>query len=519
MSLGLILYIDDSESQRKALKMVLENRGFSVEVAGDVATARSLFEKRRGQIDVAALDMRLEDPQWPQMTGADVAIEYYSPQTPDPPEFLIHSAYSEVDYYKLALRLQATTYLDKSEYSQDDLIRHVRALVIRRAFNVRIQEIVDRIQDIVETSPNRSEAIARLCHEVAPIFSGRVGTPFVFLVTESDYTYCYTSEPGFPKCLDMMPDISGPEEKKALERLDAAAFIPLIIDEDLRLSIGLLNSDLGVFPLAEPPAKMASVLARHLTPNVIKPFLVALKDWNRRHIESIRITGDVCLSVLQQLGKSFPEIAKNNCFRRLQNLIEDLQSSGSIMGSIVKADAHAGSGLLSGVKVKQIIEGEWADIDHGASADLLRIYGNCDVTVTPGDLSFMVSSVLQWFAQRLIHTPSEIEPHVTVDCRRCKNGAELIFEDRSARLDKKLREYLFTPFAEPILATIDADDLKSSERPYSSLFLTKVLLEVRYNGLLEDISDENDGSDGNLEERHGHRFRMYFPDLHSGAYN
>jgi hypothetical protein len=78
---------------------------------------------------------------------------------------------------------------------------------------------------------------------------------------------------------------------------------------------------------------------------------------------------------------------------------------------------------------------------------------------------------------------------------------------------------LFTPFAEPILATIDADDLKSSERPYSSLFLTKVLLEVRYNGLLEDISDENDGSDGNLEERHGHRFRMYFPDLHSGAYN
>src|SRR5262249_12138830 len=146
MSLGLILYIEDSEAQRKSLKMALEHRGFRVEVAGDVATARVLFDKLRGQIDVVALDMRLEDPQCPQMTGADIAIEYYNPQTPYPPEFLIHSAYSEVDYYKLALKLGATTYLEKSEYSQDDLIRHIRALAIRRSLDIKRQKITDWIQ-------------------------------------------------------------------------------------------------------------------------------------------------------------------------------------------------------------------------------------------------------------------------------------------------------------------------------------------------------------------------------------
>jgi CheY-like chemotaxis protein len=175
MSLGLVLYIEDSESQRKSLKMALEHRGFRVGVAGDVAAARSLFEKLRGQIDVVALDMRLEDPKWPQMTGADVAMEYFSPQTPYLPEFLIHSAYSEVDYYKLALKLGVATYLEKSEHKQADFIRHIRALMIRRFLSIKHPEASDWIQRIVEASRNRSEAIVKFCQDqLEPIFSGRL---------------------------------------------------------------------------------------------------------------------------------------------------------------------------------------------------------------------------------------------------------------------------------------------------------------------------------------------------------
>src|SRR5262245_61770208 len=118
MSLGLVLYIEDSEAQREPLRMALENRGFKVEVAADVEAARKQIERLREQIDVIVLDMRLEDPKWPQLTGADVAIEYFNPRTPNPPEFLINSAFSEVDYYKLALKLGVATYLQKTENKQ-----------------------------------------------------------------------------------------------------------------------------------------------------------------------------------------------------------------------------------------------------------------------------------------------------------------------------------------------------------------------------------------------------------------
>jgi CheY-like chemotaxis protein len=548
MSLGSILYIEDSESQRKSLKKALEYRGFSVEVAGDVETARSLFEQLRGQIDVIALDMRLEDHKWPQMTGADVAIEYYNPHTPDPPEFLIHSAYSEADYYKLALQLRATTYLDKSEYSQDDLIRHVRGLVIRRAIDVRFHEVTGRIQRIVEASPTRAEVIIKLCRdELEPVFSGRMGTPFVFLITEDDNTYCYASEPGFPKRLDLYKTIqemirpgnpfivdadrisepSGYEEKKALERFNAAAFIPLTIADDLRLSIGLLTSDPNISPLAEHPAKMASVLARQLTPNVIKLFLIALKKWTERITErnvSMQKTGEVCLSVgrdlrsiLPQLTRSFPQVAEHKSFQRLQCIAEELQYTGSIIDWLVEAGLRAESGLLPVAKVNQIIKSEWVDLDNRNSPDMLTIHGGCEIDVAPGDLSFMVSSVLEWFAQRLKHTPSGIEPDVAVRCRRDEKGAELIFEDRSARLGRMLREHLFTPFTESAPTTVGHDALKESARHYSSLFLAKFLMEARYNGVLENISDLNDRPDDNHGTLHGNIFRMYFPDLQSGG--
>jgi DNA-binding response OmpR family regulator len=204
MNPGFIIYIEDSESQRKALKMALKLLGFKVEVAGNVTDARRLFEKHQKQVDVVVLDMRLEDPEWPQMTGADIAMEYFDTQTPYAPEFLIHSAYSEVDYYKLAWKLGVATYLEKSEYRQDDIIRHIRALAIKRALSVKNPETSDRIQRIVETSRDQSEAIEKFCrHELEPELAGRLGTSFIFLLSEGHRTSCYTSEASFPGSLDL----------------------------------------------------------------------------------------------------------------------------------------------------------------------------------------------------------------------------------------------------------------------------------------------------------------------------
>jgi CheY-like chemotaxis protein len=552
MSLGLILYIEDSESQRKSLKMALEHRGFKVEVAGDVEAARRLFEKLRGQIDVVVLDMRLEDPKCPQMTGADVAIEYYNPQTLYPPEFLIHSAYSEVDYYKLALQLGVATYLEKSEYKQVDLIRHIRALAIRRFLSIKRPEATDRIQRIVETSRNRSEAIAKFCrNELKPQFSGRLGTPFVLLLTEAGRTYCYTGEAGLPEHLDLyktiqamvfseirpanpfivdadkMPKPLGPEDEEVLKRLNGAAFIPLTIDGNIRLSVGLLAADPGVFPLPEPPAEMASVLARHLESAVIETFLTVLTKWTEHHTktetrrkELIGISAGVCLSVgrrqhlsLQELKNSFPSLAENNDFKRLQKMAEDLQVKGSMLESLAKADRRKEQYWLrvEGVSLNHFLKSVWTDLNNGVSRDVLSIHGDCEIRATPEDLSVIVSSILQWFAQRFIDTPHGIEPIISVNCGYYDEGAELIFEDRSRRLDKVLLEHLFYPFAETTMTFVDNDIFTGDSGLYSSLFLAKILVETRYNGVLEDITDSLTSTADESGENRGHRFRMRFP--------
>lgn len=542
MNAGLILYVEDSKAQRDALELALELRGFAVVLAGDVTSARNQFKQLRGKVDVVVLDMRLEDPEWPQLTGADVAIEFYNPQTPNPPEFLINSAYSEVDYFKLAMKLGTTTYLDKSaDYNdQNDLVRHIRALTIRRVLNLKHDDASERVHRIVESSLSRSEALLKLCREeLEPAFSSRLGAPFVLLISEGSTTFCYDSEGTMPEQLEIYKTIQSmmrPEEpliidverlfpdtqeRVYLERLNNAAFIPLTIDENIRLSIGVLQADKNKFPLAEDPFKMASVLARHVTAAVVKPFLVVLRKWSEhdtKRKESMRITSGICLpigrsqlSVLHQLKESFPQLADNDYFRQLQDMVEDLQITGSMLESLAKTNDRQGlnPSYIAGAPINKMIESEWKDLDLNASADSLSIHGQCQIAATPEDLSFMISSVLQLFAQRVIYTPSGVSPHVTINCRTKEKGSELIFEDRSARLDKYLREQLLAPFAALTPSKFSYRNHKGSMRPYSLLFLTKMLLEVKYNGMLEDISD-NESSE-TLMLTYGHKFRMYFP--------
>ncbi|MGH6820813.1 MAG: hypothetical protein ACREDU_08140, partial [Methylocella sp.] len=398
----------------------------------------------------------------------------------------------------MALKLGVATYLEKSEYRQSDLIRHVRALTIRRFLSIKHPEASDRIQRIVEASRNRSEAIVKFCQDqLEPMFSGRLGTPFIFLLTENDHTYCYTRDAGLPESLDLyetiqamvlgevrpgnpfivdagkMPKPLAPEEKEVLKRLNGAAFIPLTIDEDIRLSVGILTADPDLFPLAEPPVEMAPVLARHLKSAVIMPFLAVLKKWTEHHTENetkrrelIRIMAEVCLYVgrhqllsLRQLKRSFPSLAENNQFEPLQNMAEDLQATGSMLESLAKAGIRKEQGWQPAARVplNDFIKSVWADLDNGVSRVALSVQGDCDIHATLEDLSVMVSSILQWFTRRFIDTPSGIEPHISVHCGYYDKGAELTFEDRSGRLDKVLREHLFYPFAETAMTFADND--------------------------------------------------------------
>ena len=125
-----VLVVEDEVSQRNPLQQMLCSRGFRAEGASNVTEAFRAIDNLGQNIDVMVLDMRLDDPDYPGMTGADIGIRVRD-QHPDwRPEFLISTVHSdEVNYYKTAVRLGAAAYLSKRETKITDVVRHVRALL------------------------------------------------------------------------------------------------------------------------------------------------------------------------------------------------------------------------------------------------------------------------------------------------------------------------------------------------------------------------------------------------------
>jgi DNA-binding NarL/FixJ family response regulator len=184
-----VLIIEDKEAQRLALKESLELREFSVEEAGDVATARDLISKLGKKIDVMVLDLQLEDPDYPEVTGAHLGIEAMKAMKKlhaQSPEFLINTAYSEVIYYELALELGVAAYLHKNT-SQNRIIQHIRGLALRRALSVENPEMAGKIRSIAESSRNQLEAVKQFCSEILiPEFKSCMGTPFILLLRDKE---------------------------------------------------------------------------------------------------------------------------------------------------------------------------------------------------------------------------------------------------------------------------------------------------------------------------------------------
>jgi signal transduction histidine kinase len=205
---------------------------------------------------------------------------------------------------------------------------------------------------------------------------------------------------------------------------------------------------------------------------------------------------------LQRLAQSHPSLSKDRNFELLQKTAAKLQSTGNMLLSLSRADAldEKNWRQIPEVPLNAFIKSVWADINNNeAAVDTLSIDGDCQVRAAPEDLSIMISSILQWLARRFIDTPFGIEPRISVHCGHYDKGVEAIFEDRSHRLGKVLRDRLFDPFAEN-------DGLDDAGKSNLSLYEARLLIEDRYNGVLEDISDLVDAAADS-----GHRFRMRFP--------
>lgn len=548
MDNGTVLYVEDDEPQRMALKKSLEMRGFTVYVAGDIETARSQIKRLRHELDVIALDMRLEDAAHPELTGADVALEFFDRQTPWKPEFLIHSQYSEIDYFKLAMQLSAV-YLHKSEARQDEVIRHIRALAIRRALSVEGPQAMDRIRSIVEKSNSPEEAVSMFCRDVlAETFRTRLGAPFALFLTYNNKTQCCAGdvlrhcfvendlpsesehyetlqamifaevrhhEP-FMLDMDRIGQPSSSAEKNVLRTLDGAAFLPLSINRNIRLSLGILRADSKKSTLAEPPMEMAQVLGQYFQSDMIELLMKVLTDWAKIKAERdhIRLTtaqviyhaiGAEQISILEDMASQNSSLSTDPSFKELYNLASDLAATGNLLDLLERKEPER---EIETVSMAGFVSAIWSDLEMGQIR--FEVEGDCVVCAGKEDLLIIVMRVLQWLAQRADSTPEEFEPQIKVRCAEEQGGAMLIFEDRSRRLATALRARLFEPFAETVTGT-PTKDKKERAGLYLPLYLAKTLVEVKYRGWFGDCSDEMTEWTADDGEPVGHRLVMRFP--------
>jgi ActR/RegA family two-component response regulator len=540
----IVLVVEDDLGLRTTYTSELAARGFDVYSAGTVKEARYLISELGEKIDVALLDMKLElDPDEPATTGADLGLELKRKCVNITPEFLIRSGYNEVVYLKSALDLGAAAYLSKKDTYLDDVIRHVRALMLRHYLKVENPNVIEELNRIAATTKNISDSIRSFCeHILAPAFADCLGAPFMLLLTDEIGTQnCAGSAPmplTFEKIYHTLQamihanadpvvpysfeerhvwaESGGVQQDFMIEQLQGSAFVSLASVNKYRLSLGILKAPKEEeFP--EGPLKLASVVSRYVRSTICENFIKILVQIDTKRKTTLGSTSQLCLflgqdqlTILDQ-GVSLGDLSTDSSTHlRLQAMAEDLEETGVILMNVATSlDATE----MTRVQMTPLIKETWDDLsDTWMLKDIkFELKGECSVVADQDDLYIIIARVLQWLAQRKIATEPPFEPTITVSCESDNRTARLIFEDRSRRLLPSLRERLFEPFTlavpsarsltaprRPTEAEISDEEIKVfGRRPgYLPLYLAKTLVEEKYRGWFEDKSDEMEGDVG-----------------------
>lgn len=550
MSEKSVLVVEDEDLQRRSIHQWLEWSGFEVVSAGTAAAARSAVEKRDEPFDVVVLDMKLEGEK---VTGADLGMEFRQREAWKrwPAEFLINSAYSDEGYYEQALKLGVAAYLKKKNDDLAALADHVRVLALRRALSVDRPDILQRIRRIAAGSRSRREAIRRFCVEVVCAELQRsLPLDYLLLLTESDETHGFTNRRDLPQGAHPVYETvqalthgkAGRTEPFELEvdlleavrataarrldplfgRLDGAALVPFSADLSLKLSMGVLPADPSV-PSVEEAQRLAQLLADYLRPAVLRHFLevtAAFSELETGRRDVLRATAKFCLYVGQEQITSLnaaidlDEIQEPGLYvRKLRALAADLVGSGELLGELVRTPA-AGPGEETGMlSMREVVSSAWSEVSRPLSADeqtLLHLSdGDCLVKGRRDYLHLAVGRILQWLLQRRSEVPQAVQPALFVSFDHAADGPVIVFEDRSLKLPKRLRDQLLEPFASAAFNTPTGEDLAGPGQ-HLALYLAKALVEEGCGGLLQDETDKVGGEIG-------HRILMRLPGVVQAA--
>jgi len=320
-----VVIVENNETQRLSLQDALQRRSFKVSSAATASEARAVIQSLTDNIDVMVLDMRLEDAAEPNTTGTDIGIELQHEHPEYPPEFLIHSAFAEVNYYKLALRLGAAAYLNKTETSLGDLIRHVRALSLKRALRLDRPQLEQSLSSISASAKTLSEGLRRFCEEIlSSELDSCLGTPYAVLLTDEVGTQNCATNTDLPTGYDPfyaslqamahgvsnldspyelssqeikhLPKPSTSNEIKIHERLPGSTFIPLANVQNFRLSLGLFEARPGETKLPEETAKLATVLSQYVRSTIVEHcFRILIHLDSQKRAMMLKSTSHLCL--------------------------------------------------------------------------------------------------------------------------------------------------------------------------------------------------------------------------------
>jgi len=525
-----ILIIEDSDAQRVAQQIALELREFSVRGAKNVAEAREAIKDLGEKLAVMVLDMRLEDAMAPAVTGADLGLEVRDGNPQRLPEFLILSAYSMLEYYKLAVRLGAAAYLYKEDTGIDQLVRHVRALLIRRNLSVDDPDVSRQITEIAEESRSLPEAAAMFCSKVmSPVLRAFLGAPHALLINYGRPASISITSSEIPRELqrlfkkadadgvihgrvnsdgplildhNVLIEIAGEDgvNPELLAKVLGTAFVTVPFGREIRLSIGILPDDRL---LAENPGELAATLMQYLHRSVLEPLLYMLEQClhSKARREALLVAHTNSYIAEEQIAilsdaVNYEEIRTDSeSFRQLISLSEALRDTGQtlmLLESERSNTAHEAAGM------RQLIQDALDDLDNPSHRERIHAEGECSAMAARDDLFIAVSRILQWFSHRLEESSSNT---VRINCDTTPEGARIIFEDSSPQLPARLRQRLFSPFAQTIP---DPRREGGSAGLHFPLYLAKALVELKHGGVLEDRSDE-------LPDKVGHRFVIRFP--------
>jgi|GEM_PF-1291172 len=554
MRKNIVFIVENEVGLRTTYTTELMERGFDVYSVETVMEARYLIKELGEKIDLALLDMKLEtDPDEPGTTGADLGMELKRKCINITPEFLIRSGFTEVAYLKSALELGAAAYLSKKDTYLDDVIRHVRALMLRHYLKVENPTVSEELNRIAATTKNITDSIRSFCeHVLAPAFTACLGAPYLLLLTDNVETQnCAgtadmplvrdrmyhtlqamthaNADPAIPYKFDARHVESGAgrvQEDFMIEQLEGSAFVSLASVNNYRLSLGILKAPKGEkFP--EDPFKLASIVSRYVRSPVCENFIKILVQIDTKRKTTLGSTSQLCLFLGQdQLtildeGVAVGDLnTQSVTHRRLQAMAEDLEETGVILMNVAKSLDVAD---MKRVRMSTLIKDTWDDLSDMWHLREIKfgLNGECSIMADEEDMYVIIARILQWLAQRKVATELPYEPTITVSCESDDRSARMVFEDRSRRLPARLRERLFEPFtlavssarslAAPQHATENAKsnaEINIAEvnipgrRPaYLPLYLAKTLVEEKYRGSLEDQSDE-------IEAAVGHRLVM-----------